>query len=129
MYRVLLLLLIIVPAIEIYFLIQVGHWIGGLQTLLFILFTAFLGAYLARKEAAKVWREAGRQMQNGQIPGRAVIDGLCIFAGGLLLLTPGFVTDVIGLMLIFPLTRPVFRWMILRYLKQRMERGDIRILR
>ncbi|UHA72434.1 FxsA family protein [Paenibacillus sp. 481] len=119
-----LLLLLLIPALEIYGFILMSGWVGGWNTFLLILLTGIIGAIVARYEAKQVWGEAQRQMQTGQIPGRAVIDGLCILAGGVLLLTPGFFTDVIGFTLVFPLTRPIYRHYLLKWLEKKMRDGN-----
>lgn len=124
MFRIILVILIVVPAVEIWGLISVGHWIGGWQTFGLILLTGFLGAFLVKKEAKKVWDYAQRQMSVGQIPSGAILDGICIFAGGLLLITPGFFTDLLGFLLVFPLSRPLFKRVIYRFIRKRMEQGN-----
>lgn len=126
MFRILVVLMIVVPAIEIWGLVNVGRWIGGLQTFGLILLTGFLGAFLAKREASKVWYYARRQLAAGQIPTQSILDGICIFAGGLLLLTPGFFTDILGVLLVLPGSRSVFAFWLLRYLQKRIAAGNIR---
>ncbi|MEB3100535.1 FxsA family protein [Ferviditalea candida] len=126
MLRILVVLMIIIPAIEIWGLINVGRWIGGVQTFALILLSGFLGAFLAKREASKVWHYARSQLAIGQIPTRSILDGICIFAGGLLLLAPGFFTDILGLLLVLPGSRSVFAFWILRYLQKKIAFGDIR---
>lgn len=119
-----LIVLTIIPALEIYGFLLVSGWIGGWNTFLLILLTSVVGAIIARYEAAQVWGDAKKQLQARQVPGRAVIDGLCIFAGGVLLLTPGFFTDIVGFTLVFPLTRPLYRHYLLKWIEKKMKDGS-----
>lgn len=119
-----LIVLTIIPALEIYGFLLVSGWIGGWNTFLLILLTSVIGAIIARYEAAQVWGEAQKQLQARQVPGRAVIDGLCILAGGVLLLTPGFFTDIVGFTLVFPLTRPLYRHYLLKWIEKKMKDGS-----
>jgi UPF0716 protein FxsA len=121
--------IIIVPALEMWSIIQIGHMIGGWATFGLILLTGFAGAYLARMEGRKALTEVQRQLQSGQPPGRAMLDGLCVLIGGLLLLTPGFFTDILGATLLFPLTRPFYRTLMLRWLEKKLRNGSFTIRR
>lgn len=129
MYRWLFVVILILPIIEIWAILQVGEWLGGWTTFLMILATGIAGAYFARLEGRKVWLEARRQMETGQMPGRSLIDGLCVLLGGLLLLIPGFLSDIAGIVLLLPASRPVFRWIILQWLEKRMRNGNFTIRR
>lgn len=124
MFRWLVAILILVPAAEIFLLISVGSRIGGWTTFGLILLTGFVGAYLAKQEARRVWDYARHQLSRGEIPTESILDGICIFAGGLLLLTPGFLTDVLGFFLVFPLTRPAAKAVLLRWLRRQIGRGN-----
>ncbi|MFD0588356.1 FxsA family protein [Paenibacillus sp. GCM10027627] len=124
MYKWLLALFLIVPVVELWGILQMGDWIGGWNTFFILIGTGFAGAYFARLEGRKVWLEAQRQMQVGQMPGRALIDGLCVLLGGLLLLIPGFFSDLLGLALLLPITRPIFRHIVLQWLEKKMKSGD-----
>lgn len=129
MYRWLLAALLIVPIVEIWGILRMGDWIGGWNTFLLILVLSAAGALVAQFEGRKVWIEAQRQMQSGQIPGRAIIDGICVLLGGLLLLLPGFFSDLAGIIMLLPFTRPLFRNMILQWLEKRMRSGNFTIRR
>jgi UPF0716 protein FxsA len=122
--RWLVLLFIVIPALEIYILIWSGQTIGAFNTFLLIIFTGFVGAWLAKKEGAEVLRLSQMQMQRGEIPSYTLLDGLCILAGGLLLLTPGFVTDTIGFLLIIPISRAIVKLWIAKWLKNRIKDGN-----
>ncbi len=108
MLRRLILVFIIVPIIELALLIQLGRWIGLWPTLALIVLTGILGGALASREGLRAWHAFQRDISEGRMPGRAIMDGLSIFAGGALLLTPGLLTDVLGFAL---LARPTRRWM------------------
>lgn len=105
----LLILFVIVPAIELYILIQIGQVIGALNTFLLILATGLLGSWLAKSQGLAVWRALNDRFARGEIPGRELLDGAIILVCGALLLTPGVVTDVIGLLGLIPGSRAVFR--------------------
>ncbi|MGZ9583230.1 FxsA family protein [Paenibacillus marinisediminis] len=119
-----LLVLVLVPAIEVTGFMMVSDWVGIWNTLLLILLTGVIGAIIARHEFKQVWQSANSQMQAGQIPGRTMIDGLCIMIGGIMLLTPGFFSDVIGFTLVFPLTRPIYRHYLLKWIEKKMKNGQ-----
>lgn len=78
-------------------LAKASGYIGITQTILFVIFTGFIGAYLLKREGIKTWSNFQDDLINGEIPGKAIMDGICIFAGGLLLLTPGFLQTVLDL--------------------------------
>ncbi|MNI68473.1 phage T7 F exclusion suppressor FxsA [compost metagenome] len=80
-------------------------------------------------EGRKVMTDAKSQMTNGQVPGRMALDGLCVFGGGILLLLPGFVTDIVGFLLVFPLTRPVFRSLLMKWIGKKLRDGSITVFR
>ncbi len=129
MVRFILLLLIVVPAIEIGIFLLFGKVIGVLPTVLLIIFTGFAGAYLAKKQGLETVKKARLDMQNGRLPGEAILDGICIFAGGILLLAPGFLTDVLGLLLLIPFTRKYLKNLLKKGLARWMENSTITIIR
>lgn len=98
----LFLLFAIVPFIELYLLVQVGTVIGAAPTILLVIFTAAAGAWLARTQGLGVMARVQNDLAQGIMPGQALLDGFCILLAGLLLLTPGFLTDAIGLLLLLP---------------------------
>ncbi len=108
MFRRLLLLFIIVPILELVLLIQLGRWVGLWPTLALIAVTGIVGAALASHEGLRAWRAFQLDLAEGRIPGRSILDGLSIFAGGALLLTPGLLTDLLGFSLV---ARPSRRWL------------------
>ena len=102
-------LFIVVPIVELYLIIQVGQLIGVVPTLLLLVADAVLGSLLLRHQGRGVWQRFNLALQERRFPGREVADGLMIAIGGTLLLTPGFITDVFGLILLIPPTRAVVR--------------------
>ena len=106
-----LLVLITIGALEIFVFVQVGQWIGFGAAILAMIGIAFLGAWLVKREGLGTWRRAQAQLRAGEIPAAEAVDGALIAGAGLLLVVPGFVTDVIGLALLLPPLRwPARRW-------------------
>lgn len=126
MFRSLLLLFILVPILELVLLIQLGRWIGLWPTLAIIVATGVLGAALASREGLRAWQAFQMEVYQGRMPGRAILDGLSIFAGGALLLTPGLLTDFLGFSL---LARPTRRWLQNRVINrlggQLVQKGQV----
>jgi len=102
-------LFVVVPAVEIYVLLQVGHAIGAPATVALLLADAALGAALSRREGRKAWRALRTALLEQRLPAREVVDGALVVLGGAFLLTPGFVTDVIGVLCLLPPTRAILR--------------------
>ncbi|KPL60909.1 FxsA family protein [Rossellomorea vietnamensis] len=127
--RYMLLLLIIIPALEIGLLVLSGQAIGLVPTVLLIITTGILGAYLAKKQGIETIRKAQRDMQYGQMPGDAIMDGICILVGGVVLLTPGFITDALGFLLLLPATRRMFKPFFYRLFKRWINKGNVIIYR
>jgi UPF0716 protein FxsA len=105
----LLLLFIVVPLIELYVIIQVGQAIGLVPTLILLLLDAILGAWLLRTQGRAAWRRFNEALAERRIPHREVLDGVLVIIGGALLLAPGFVTDIFGLLLLIPPSRDAIR--------------------
>lgn len=116
---ILILLFIVVPIAELYVIIKVGGAIGILPTLAILIADALLGSMLLRQQGRSAWRRFNAAIAEGRFPGREVADGVMIAVGGTLLLTPGFITDVFGLLLLIPPTRALFRRGTFRYLRRR----------
>jgi UPF0716 protein FxsA len=112
MAAILFLAFIGVPLVEIAVFIKVGGWIGLWPTLAIIILTAFLGTTLLRRQGLATLARAQQEMAAGRMPVRELFDGVCVLAAGALLLTPGFVTDALGLALFIPaVRRTVGRWL------------------
>jgi UPF0716 protein FxsA len=114
---VILALFIIVPMIEIYTIIQVGHAIGALDTIALLVLVSIAGAWLTKHEGFAVLQRLRAQLEAGRTPTAELIDGVLVLCAGVLMMTPGFVTDAIGLLVLFPPTRAVLRL----YLRRRFE--------
>ncbi|KAB7705921.1 membrane protein FxsA [Bacillus aerolatus] len=127
--KYLLFIFIIIPALEIGLLLFSGKMIGVFPTVLLILATGFTGAYLAKKQGVHALTRLREDVQNGQFIGEAVIDGVCILIGGLLLLTPGFVTDLLGFLLLFPYTRRVLKPLVLKTFKNSFQNDRVIIMK
>ncbi|MDP3893561.1 FxsA family protein [Nocardioides sp.] len=100
---------VVVPLIEIYLLVQVGQVIGAGWTILLLIGSAAIGTWLIRREGSRAWRALTTALQTGRMPATELADAGLILVGGALMLSPGFVTDAVGVFLILPLTRPVCR--------------------
>lgn len=125
----LILLIILVPAADIGILLFSGKTIGVLPTILFILLTGVVGAYLAKSQGLRTLRRAQEELRHGQIPGEAVLDGVCILIGGTLLITPGFITDILGFLMLLPPTRKIFKYLLRNSFKKWINRGRIKIIK
>jgi UPF0716 protein FxsA len=110
----LLLLFILVPIAELIVLIQVGQLIGVWWTILLLLADAVLGSLLWRSQGRAVWRRFNAAVSEGRVPHREVIDGVLVIFGGALLLTPGFISDIFGVLFLLPPTRAVLRGLLVR---------------
>mgnify|MGYP001477488057 FL=1 len=112
MFGKLFLLFALVPVAEIYVLVSVGGVIGVLPTIALVLLTALAGAHLARLQGLAVMMRIRENLAQGFMPAEELLDGLLIFLAGMTLLTPGFLTDICGLLILLPVTRNVFkRWL------------------
>jgi UPF0716 protein FxsA len=119
----LVILFVVVPLAELYVLYQVGSLIGILPTIALLLLDSILGTLLLRSQGRHAWRRFNEATQAGRIPAREVADGALIILGGAFLLTPGFLTDIIGLLLLIPFTRVVFRKSVIALFARRTPIG------
>jgi UPF0716 protein FxsA len=108
----LVLIFIVLPIAEIYVIVKVGEAIGVLPTIALLLLDSFLGAALLRSQGRAAWNRFNDALTQGRIPAREVFDGAMVILGGAFLITPGFITDVIGLLLLIPPSRSIFRGMV-----------------
>jgi UPF0716 protein FxsA len=111
---------VVVPLAEIYVLIQVGHVIGAWWTILLLVLDSLFGTWLIRREGGRAWEALRTALGTGRMPARELSDAALILVGGTLMLSPGFVTDVFGVLLILPVTRPVARRLLARLVAQRL---------
>jgi UPF0716 protein FxsA len=120
-----LLTIILIPIIEIYLFIKVGSQIGALNTILLIFFTAFLGIYYAKYEGLNTIKSGFSQLVKNEVPAYEIISGAAIAIAAILLITPGFATDVVGFLLIIPLTRKLILGKISRNInKENFKKND-----
>ncbi|WP_019121946.1 FxsA family protein [Brevibacillus massiliensis] len=128
MFRILIVLFIFVPIIELWGLIAVGKVIGGWQTVGLAILISIFGAWLAKQQGLQVLRLVQLQLSRGQMPTDALLDGLLVLFGGLLLLVPGFFTDLLGLLLLIPYTRMFVHFFLKKWIQFLIVSGKIRFL-
>lgn len=117
----------LLPLIEIFILLKVGAVIGFLNTVLLVILTATLGAFLARKEGIATWTRIRQQMAMGVLPTEDLLDGLMIFIAGVVLITPGLLTDLFGFSLLIPVTRRFLKNRVRDFLQRRLQSGNISV--
>jgi UPF0716 protein FxsA len=122
-----LFLFILVPLLELYLLIKIGGYLGAFQTVALVILTALLGLVLARFEGLRTLQQIKQSLAQGIVPAEEMVDGVLIFAGGILFIIPGVLTDLFALVLLIPYTRTVFK----RWLRRRFDRmissGNVRL--
>lgn len=126
MFGILASLFIIIPAVEIYLLIEIGSFIGGFNTIAIVVITGFVGAALAKAQGLAVLSKVQGQLSRGVLPTDQIIHGLLVFGGGLLLLTPGFLTDILGLAMVAPGTRHIIVLWVKNIFQKGLETGNIK---
>ncbi|OHB33548.1 MAG: membrane protein FxsA [Desulfuromonadaceae bacterium GWC2_58_13] len=125
----LLILFIIVPVTELIILLKVGALIGAAPTIALILLTGIAGAYLARTQGLDLVQRIQSELNQGRVPTEELLDGAMILVGGILLLTPGFLTDLFGFTLLVPATRALMKNFVRTWMKHYVDKGQIRIHR
>jgi UPF0716 protein FxsA len=123
----LLLIFIIVPLLELYVIIEVSSRIGLLETIVVLIVISILGAALAKREGYNAVQRIQEEMAQGRMPGDPLIEGGVILAGAILLLTPGFLTDALGLAMLFPPTRRAALSLVKRRIKKTVTRGNVTV--
>jgi UPF0716 protein FxsA len=125
---VFVLLLVAVPIFEVWLLIQVGHQIGLLATVLILIGEALLGGRLMRREGRRAWKGLSDAFGTGRMPTGELADAALVLVGGVLLMLPGFATDVLGLLCLLPLTRPAARQILGFFIARRIQRLGVPLL-
>ena len=125
MFLRLLLLFTVVPLVELYLLIQVGSYIGALPTVEIVVGTGILGGLLARNQGLALLRKVQREVQEGRLPTSTLFDGLLILIAGVVLVTPGLLTDCLGLVLLMPWARQAFKRWLASKMRERVSQGKI----
>jgi UPF0716 protein FxsA len=120
----LVVLLTVVPIFELYVLIKVGQFIGALNTVLVVLLTGIAGAILAKLQGLSILRRIQEDLLRGIMPAASLLDGLFILSGGILLITPGFITDCLGLLFLVPMTRDIFKRWLKKKFRQMIDEGQ-----
>lgn len=123
----LILLFLITPAVELALLIQVDALIGFWATVGLIVATGVAGSYLARREGLSTWSRLNQRLHVGDLPGKELVDGVIILVAGALLVTPGVLTDVVGLAGLLPPTRALLRRALIRRFQRKMQDGSIQV--
>jgi len=123
----LLILLIVVPVVELYILIEIGQQIGAFTTIGIIVLTGIVGAYLVKNQGFMVLKKIQYDLNQNILPGDSLLQGIIILAGGIFLLTPGFITDIIGFIFLIPISREIVKKYLLIWLKRKIDSGNINI--
>lgn len=118
MFMKLFLLFIFVPLIELYTLISIGSVIGAGNTILLVLTTGAVGAYLAKREGISVWTKIQKELKQGNLPKNELIDGVLLLVAGIVLITPGIFTDLFGILLLTPFGRTMLRTYLVKQFKK-----------
>jgi len=121
----LFLLFTLLPALELYFLIQFSDYMGLGNTLMVIILTGIWGAFFARRQGRSILLKIQTELNSGSVPGDSLFHGLLIFMGGVLLVTPGFFTDFLGASFIFPATRWLWLHFLKNYFTKKVSRGEV----
>lgn len=118
--RVLFILFALLPILEIALLINVGSVIGGWNTVGLVILSAFIGAYFVKREGVNTLQTAQEKMQRNEVPGKELVEGLMLVVAGILLVTPGFITDIFGFLLAMPGSRHFFAAQVSKHMKMRV---------
>ncbi|MCW2865864.1 MAG: FxsA family protein [Marmoricola sp.] len=111
---------VVVPLVEIYVIVQVGQVIGAWWTIVLLIADSILGSWLVKREGGRAWEALRVALEQRRMPHRELADGMLVLVGGLLMLTPGFVLDVVGVLCILPVTRPVARRLLAGVIGRRL---------
>ena len=123
----LFILFAVIPVFEIYLLIKIGGLIGSLPTVAALLLISLTGAWLVRQQGFEILRRIQYELGEGRLPAAELLDGAMVLVGGVLLMTPGFFTDFLGLFFLFPITRVLIKQVIARWIQGRLTKGVITI--
>ncbi len=122
----LLLLFTLIPLFELYILIKIGSYFGIFTTILIVIGTGVLGAYLTKQQGFLVWLRIRNEMGQGRFPANELLDGLLLLIAGVVLLTPGLLTDIMGFILLFPVSQHAIREWMKKKLSDMMQNGQVR---
>lgn len=127
MFIKLFILFITVPLVEIFLLLDASRHIGLWPTIALVIATGIAGAYLTKSQGIDLLRRIQEATGRGELPAQELIDGLFIMAGGLVLLTPGFLTDLIGFVLLTPFSRAPLKRLFTAWFKRKVDRGEFQV--
>lgn len=119
----------VVPVLELYLLIKVGKLIGAWETVAALLAVSFVGAWLVRHQGFSILSRIQGELASGRLPAAELLDGLLVLVGGILLLTPGFLTDLLGIFFLVPAGRIILKQYLRRWMERRINSGVIVIRR
>ena len=125
MFLILLLLFTIIPALEIFLLFSIGGEIGATNTFLIVILTGIVGAALAKTQGISILSKIQNKLNTGIMPTDHLLQGLLVFGGGLLLLTPGFITDILGLSMVTPGTRHIIATYLKYFISKAISKGNL----
>lgn len=128
MFAKLLVLFTVLPIVELYLLVKIGKEIGTLNTIAVVIITGILGAAFARSQGVLVINQIQAAISRGEMPGRELVQGALVLIGAVMLITPGFITDVVGLSFLFPLTRAFYTKQAIAYFKKRFQSDTYRTM-
>jgi UPF0716 protein FxsA len=111
---------VLIPLVEIWAILQVGQLVGPWWTIALLVLDSVVGAWLIKREGGRAWQALRQALQGGRMPAKELADGALILIGGTLMLSPGFVLDVVGILLILPFTRPVARRLLTSVVERRL---------
>jgi UPF0716 protein FxsA len=117
----------VIPLVELYLLLVIGRHVGALPTVVLVLITGLVGALLARKEGLRVVRRWQQSLARGRMPEEGILGGLLVLVGGVLLVTPGVLTDLVGFLLLLPPSRRWIARRLRRVLERRIAQGTVRV--
>jgi UPF0716 protein FxsA len=126
-FKYLFLAFTVIPLVELYLLLLIGRHVGALPTVMLVLITGLIGALLARKEGLRVVRRWQQSLARGRMPEEGILGGLLVLVGGVLLVTPGVLTDVVGFLLLLPPSRRWIARRVRRVLERRIADGTVRV--
>lgn len=112
------------PLIELIIFLLAGNIIGITETLIIVIGTGILGGVLLKKQGLKAIRNVQVQLNQGIMPGDAILDSFCVLVGGLLLLFPGFLTDIVGVIILFPPTRRIGKNLLMRSIQRKLQKKN-----
>jgi len=122
----LIMLFTVIPIVELALLLKINTYIGLGYTLMIVLVTGVVGAYLAKSEGRGIIRNIKYEMSQGRMPGDELVNGLCVLIGGAFLLTPGLITDFTGFILVIPFTRAIIKRFVKGRLRYMLEEGTFK---